>query len=299
MNTLLYKEFDSRQQYSIFEPATISFSQKQQCVCIFCTVQIKYRLRWSHIVCFIYSIPICLDSREKNLSFAEHSNILLQRHRCGRCAEQISAIAIMRQENCIHCDAPLLWQDEQEHSNILEALQSKWAMRKWIILGAIAVLSFFSGQIPFLQSILLACALIATHILVIRKPLQWLPTGRRIFAKMDIKLLGVCLAIVNLIINVLVIPFLFVNGIILSLLGVLNTFLFVHFASTIIQTRLQWELEKRPFGVHDWIRSVLFLGTLCCIIISGFLMVWGMTEIILHTHIPFIDITFGQLLFGE
>jgi len=205
----------------------------------------------------------------------------------------------MRQENCVHCGSTLVWQEDQEHNNILEALQSKWAMRKWIILGVIAILSFFSGQIPFLQSILLACALIITHIVIIRKPLQWLPKGRRIFAKMDIKLLGVCLAIGNLIINVLVIPFIFVNGIILAVLGVLNTFLFVHFASTIIQTRLQWELEKRPFGVHDWIRSALFLGTLCFIIFSAFLMMWGMTELILHIHIPFLDITFGQLLFGE
>ena len=233
------------------------------------------------------------------MSFVEHSNILLQRHRCGLCAEQVSAIAILRQENCTHCNAPLLWQQDREHENILEALKSKWRVTKWIILGTVAVLSFFSGQIPFLQSILLACALVLIHLLVIRKPLQWLPTGRRIFAKMDIKLLGICLALGNLIINVLVIPFVVINGLILAVLGVLNTFLFVHFSSKIIQTRLQWELEKRPFGIHDWIRSVLFLGTLCFTILAAFLFLWGATELILQTSIPFVDITLRELLFGE
>lgn len=236
------------------------------------------------------------------MKFTEHSNALLQRHRCGFCAEAVSAVAIIRQDDCQVCGSSLAWQvggDAGEQENVLEALRAKWKLRKWVILITIGVISFFAGQVPLLQSICLVLALMAIHLLLIRKPLQWLPTGRKIFAKMDIKLIGVMLTVFNLIINVLVMPFVFVNGLVLAILSVLNTFLFVHFATKIIETRLQWELNKTAFGMQDWIRTVMFLGVICFTTLTGVLVVWGMFELLMSIPVPFMGINLGQLLFGE
>lgn len=233
------------------------------------------------------------------MKFSEHSNVLLQRHRCGFCAEAVSAVAIMRQDDCTFCGSSLAWNSSAGSGNVLEALRSKWRIRKWMIMITIAIVSFFAGQIPLLQSLCLALALVAIHLLLIRKPLQWLPTGRKVFAKMDIKLIGVMLTVCNLVINVLVMPFVFVNGLVLAILSILNTFIFVHFSTKIIETRLQWELNKTPFGMQDWIRTALFLGMIFFTTIAGVLIVWGMFELLMSIPVPFMGINFGQLLFGE
>jgi O-antigen/teichoic acid export membrane protein len=117
---------------------------------------------------------------------------------------------------------------------------------------------------------------------------------------MDIKLIGALIAVFNLIVNVLVMPFLFVNGVILAILGIFNTFLFVYFSTKVIETRLKWEMERRPFGAHDWMRTALFLGLLCVVSSVGGFVIWGMMELILNMSIPFTGMTLGELVFeGE
>jgi len=233
-------------------------------------------------------------------NFAEHSNILLQKHRCGRCAEAVSAVAIMRQEDCSFCGSSLAWQSGNQQVNVLNALKKKWRVRKWLIFILIASLSFFAGQVPLLQSVFLVLSLMAVHLLLIRKPLQWLPTGRKVFAKMDIKLIGILIAVFNLIINVLVMPFILVNGVVLAVLGILNTFLFVHFSTKVIESRLKWEVEKRPFGAHDWMRTAVFLSLICMVSLAGGFIVWGMVNVISTVSVPFTGQTLSEFVFeGE
>ena len=82
---------------------------------------------------------------------------------------------------------------------------------------------------------------VAMHFMLIRKPLKWLPTGRRIFAKLNIKLLGSIIAVFNLFVNVLIWPLMGVNGLLLALLSIANTLVFVHVSMGIIEKRLLWE----------------------------------------------------------
>jgi hypothetical protein len=232
------------------------------------------------------------------MNYSTHSNILLQRHRCGYCAEQVTAIQIMRQENCQSCNKEIEWQGTEEGSNLFETLEKKWKKQKWVILALIGVVSLFSGQIPMLQSLIMIIGFIAIHIVLIRKPLQWFSTQRRVFAKLNIKLIGALISVVNLLINVLIFPFACVNGFVLSILGVLNTFIFVHFSMNIIKKRLSWETNHRPFGAHDWLGPVLVISSLFFVTFVGLMTVYLVSGWMMALPVPLMGITIGELLFG-
>ena len=233
------------------------------------------------------------------MQYIEHSNLLLQKHRCGFCAEQVSSINIMREDNCAFCGRALTWHGSGESSNLFETLQEKWKKQKLIILTMVGFTSLFSGQIPMLQSLIMIIGVVSIHVLLIRKPLKWLPTGRRVCAKMNIKLIGSMIAVFNLFVNVLIWPFACVNGLALSVLGIFNTLIFVQLSMKTIQTRLTWEQERKPFGIHDWFGPVLVLSFLLGTSLLGMLTVYFVGDWMLSLNVPFVEMNLGEFLFDR
>ena len=150
-----------------------------------------------------------------------------------------------------------------------------------------------------LQSAIMVLGVIAIHVMLIRQPLKWLPTGRRICAKMNINLIGSMISVFNLFVNVLIWPFACVNGIALSILGVINTLVFVQLAMRTIRTRLAWEQEKKPFGIHDWFGPALVFSSLLGVTLFGMLTVYIVGDWLLSLPVPFMEMELGEYLFGK
>ena len=64
----------------------------------------------------------------------------------------------------------------------------------------------------------------------------------------------------------------------------------------IIQTRLAWETERRPFGVHDWGLPVAFIGAMFFISLTGIISVMSLANWMSALPVPFIDMTVGEYL---
>lgn len=191
-----------------------------------------------------------------------HQNALLQSHRCGWCAESVSEFQILQASNCPHCHHPLHWHHDENSLELEKELWMLWHRRRWVLLIVVSVASFLSGQIPMLQSAVLLCGIIVSHIVLIRRPLRWFSFGRRLCAKLTIQLLASALALFNIVINALVAPFVVLNGFVLAALSIVNLVLYVHLAFSVINRRLEWESQSIPFGLRDYWFPITSLGLL-------------------------------------
>ena len=209
-----------------------------------------------------------------------HRNRLLEMHRCGFCAELVPASDILHQRNCLHCDQALVWTPQEEGDSLFRRLKSKWSTRRWLIVLFVAIASFFFGQVPMLQSVVLVVALICVHVFLIRKSLNWFPLKRRITAKITIQLIAAFISVLNLVVNALVAVFPVVGGVILSVFSVFNLMVFMHSSLFVIKRRLLWEEQKKPFGFKDWAIPMLFFGMVASIFLFFGLSFYMLVEML-------------------
>lgn len=233
-----------------------------------------------------------------DLAQVTHRNVLLQRHRCGVCAEATTAVQILREEPCAFCGHPLKWSRSDDAASLSEKLHATWNGRRWVVVGAVLVLSVLGGQIPMLQSLLMVATLIFLHVWLIRRPLKWFPPGRRLCAALNVKILLVVISMFILFVNVLIWPFACANGIVLAGLGVLGVLLHVQGAFFILERRLRWEVEGRPFGIHDWLVPVFLLGMLLLVTVTGTLSMYLAWEWMMGMTVPWTEMDVREFLFG-
>ena len=210
-----------------------------------------------------------------------HRNALLEKHRCGYCAEAVPAVDILRKKKCMHCDQVLLWVPQAQDGSLYEHLKSKWSGRRWFVLIVVFISSLFFGQIPMLQSIIMVLALIFVHLFLIRKALNWFSLSRRIPAKITIQLLASLIAVTNLILNALVALIPILGGVFLSIMSIANLLIFIHGSLYIIRKRLTWEENNIGVGLRDWLIPGLFFS-----LIAGFFLCVGAS---FYVIIEFLD----------
>ena len=227
-----------------------------------------------------------------------HSNILLQRHRCGACAEATTAVSILREEPCTFCGRTLRWSRADDAATLGDKLRLTWNQRRWWVVSAVLLLSFLGGQVPMLQSLLMVGAMIFLHVWLIRKPLKWFPPARRLCAALNVKILLVSIAMFILFVNVLIWPFACANGLVLAVLGVGGVLLHVQGGFMIVERRLKWEVAGRPFGIHDWLVPVFLLAVLLGVTLVGTLSMYFTWEWMMGLTVPWAEMDVREFLFG-
>ena len=85
--------------------------------------------------------------------------------------------------------------------------------------GLVAAASFLAGLVPLGQVVVQIAALFILHVIVLRRGLLWLPAGRRILARIAIKLFGAALAGLALLINVAIAPMVGASAFVLAAVG--------------------------------------------------------------------------------
>lgn len=214
-----------------------------------------------------------------------HRNTLLSSGRCGRCAERVSRSAIVRRADCPHCGSSLGWTG----GSVLEELDARAA--QWRILGylLVGVASFAAGAVPLMQVAVQLAALFILHVVVLRRGLLWLPAGRRILARLTIKLFGAVLACIALLVNVAIAPFLGISAFVLAAVGPLLTAAYVEGGLVILRQRLRWESDGRPLSPLEWGLPVALFAAIFVAVGATIGMVMGTLHLLANTDIPTVS----------
>ena len=225
------------------------------------------------------------------MNLAAHQNELLADGRCAYCAERVKRAEIVRVGECPHCGSTLRWSG----GDVLDDLESR--QLRWRLLGylLVAAASFVAGAIPLLQVGVQLGALFVLHVVVLRRGLQWLPPGRRVLARITIKIFGAALATVALLINVAIAPLVGLSAFILAGVGPLLTAAYVEGGLVILRRRLRWEAERKPLRFSEWALPIAFLVALLGAMVGTIATAMGVLHVLANTDIPSVR-EFAQTL---
>lgn len=214
-----------------------------------------------------------------------HQNELLSGGRCGRCAERVERTQVVKAADCPHCGSAL----EFHGGHVLDELEAK--RLRWRVLGyaLVAAGSFVAGAVPLLQVVVQVLALFILHVVVLRRGLVWLGPGRRVLARISMKLYGAAIATFALLINVAIAPLVGVSAFILAAVGPLLTAAYVEGSLVILRKRLRWEADGRPLQKREWVLPVSLITALLVAIGATVGAVAGTLHLLANADIPTVS----------
>jgi len=180
---------------------------------------------------------------------AAHHDALLVRGRCGRCAEVVDRRQLLRKLDCNHCGAALAPRGRHDLPTRLE--QGRW---RWRAVGysLVAVASFAAGLVPLAQSLVQIAAIFVLHVVLLRRPLQWLTPARRMTTRFTVKMLGAFLGALGVLLNVAVAPLPGVSAVVLAVVGFVLTAAYVETGLAVVRQRLRWEADGIGLRPIEW-----------------------------------------------
>jgi hypothetical protein len=192
----------------------------------------------------------------------EHRQRLLQRRRCGWCAEHVPARLVLEGGSCPHCETSLYPQQDLDAEAVIEALRKRWNRWKWPVWGLITLGTFVGAFIPLVSAPILFVGLVGLHLGLVRKPLQWLSTGRRFSSRFLLRLILAFLSFLNLVVSALawVVPVL--GPLLAALCSVLSAVFYTELALRLITNRLRRETVKTSMDTWEWMLPAGILGGL-------------------------------------
>lgn len=223
-----------------------------------------------------------------------HQNALLERQRCGRCAEPIPALLALRGGSCPHCESAVMWRFDADPT---AAIAASWRWRATALYALLAVGSMLASTIPLLESAIFVGALFFAHFGILRPGLRWLSGGRRIFARISLKLLAALIAASNLVLDVLFAPLVLFRAVILAVVSVVGLMLYLELSMAILRRRIVWDHEGRPLSPVEWGVPALMLGGLVGVVGGGSLAVVGVLHWMANAEIPQVS-SFAAFLLG-
>lgn len=209
---------------------------------------------------------------------------LLNAGRCRLCAERVARTAILRGGRCPHCES-VLSRDTDAVLDRLKTRRLKWRLGGY---GLVGVASFFAGAVPLLQTVVQVLALFILHVVVLRRGLVWLGSGRRIFARLNMKLLGAVIAAVALLINVAIAPFLGVSAFVLAAVGPVLTAVYVEGGLVILRRSLRRETKGQRLQIREWALPVGLVVALFAAVAGALGLVAGALHLLASLDIPTI-----------
>jgi hypothetical protein len=195
------------------------------------------------------SVPAHLAAAFSALDSTEHHDALLERGRCGQCAELAPRVAILRARTCAHCGGALRIRGSR---SVLERLEARGRGVRVAAAVAVGIGHAVAGLVPMLASIVTALALLAANLFVVRAGLSWLPFARRLWTRLTLKLLFAALVCVSLVANVVVAPLFGFGSLVLGLLGTATFVVYLEAASALLRKRLELQARGAPVTLGEW-----------------------------------------------
>jgi len=177
----------------------------------------------------------------------EHRQKLLLRGRCGRCAETVPSSAALRGRPCPHCGDRLVIP-----GGLGQQVSQRVGFWRLVIYPLVLFATLLGGLIPLLPGLIIFVATLLAHAFVVRRPMRWLGPARRITARFNLSLALAMLNALNLVVNLLILPFVGVSAVVASVVGTVLTVIYVEFALLFVQGRLAAEAREEPLKAWEW-----------------------------------------------
>ena len=203
-------------------------------------------------------------------TMTRHRRQLLLRRRCSYCAERISRLLVVRGGQCPSCGRDVHADFEIDVETVIRDVTRSWRGWRWLIYPTAWLASLLGGWIPFVHSILMFVALTCIHLLVVRRPLRWLSFGRRMTSRFTVKLFIAALAIGNFLLDILLLPLIGLNGIILSFVALGTVMLYTEGVLWFISNRLRYDTHTSRLQLWEWVLPVSLIG-----LVVGLAAIWA------------------------
>ncbi len=172
---------------------------------------------------------------------------------------------------------------------MVDELADRHRRWRWKGYGLIGVGSFLAGFVPLLQVVVQVVGLLVLHVVVLRRGLEWLPVGRRILARMTMKLLGAVIALAAVVVNVVVAPFVGAAAVVLAVAGPLLTAVYVEGSLAVLRRRLRWQARGEPVRWGEWIVPLVMVALLVGVVTLTVALVAGAVQFVASLEVPAID----------
>ena len=139
-------------------------------------------------------------------------------------------------------------------------------------------------------------ALLVLHVVLLRRPLMWLAPGRRLTARVTIKMVGALLGALSILVNVAVAPLPVVSSAVLAGVGFGLTAVYVESGLVVIRQRLRWEADHRPMSVVEWGLPAALVGALLLSTLAVVGAVAGSLHLLAAADVPTVSELAARLL---
>ncbi|MBX2800240.1 MAG: hypothetical protein KTR31_21350 [Myxococcales bacterium] len=206
-----------------------------------------------------------------------HKRRLLQRRRCPHCAERAGPGDVLYGQACRSCGRPLRLEGTEDHlMELLTAIRQGWARRRLLVYGAVLGATFIAGWIPFLSAVATAVAMLLANLLLVRRPLMWLPLAQRFVTRFAVRAWLLFLLVCTVVLNTLAATALFAPGVgpaVSAVTGLASTFLYIEGALWMVQRSVLWSVDS-PTGGRN-VLLVPVVGTVA-FLAAGWATVMGL-----------------------
>jgi len=216
----------------------------------------------------------------------QHQQALLERRRCGWCAELVPARLVLGGGDCPHCATSLYPRREQDPDEVLGALKRRWNRWKWVTWALIAVGTFVAGFVPLLAAAVLFLGLVFLHVGLVRRPLRWLSAGRRFTTRFLLRMLLAVLGVLNLVISVLAPLIPAAGAVVVALCSLLSAVFYTEVALRFIGNRLRREQRGTKLDKWEWFLPAGLLGGLIGTALAMVGATAGLLYLVLWMDIP-------------
>jgi len=161
----------------------------------------------------------------------EHRQHLLSRRRCPHCAEAVAARHILAGAACPSCQAPLQLPGTADRAAaVLDAIRAGWRSSRHGVYLAVLLATFLAGWFPLLASFVTACAMLTANMMLLRRPLRWLPPVQRAVTRLASRVWFVLLLFASVAVHTMaaaLIPAFGAGAIASAITGAVTTWLYV------------------------------------------------------------------------
>lgn len=225
-----------------------------------------------------------------------HQAALLERRRCGWCAEQVRASDLLASNACGCCGRRLGVGGPVDRGALLEQVQAGWSRWRWPVYGGILLGSVLGSMLPLVAPVFFALSMVLVHLFIVRRPLTWLGRGRRLSARLTLKLALAGLTFVNLVFSTLLFSVFGCGQLVIGIWAVVSSVMYVEGALWLVGNRLRREAESQGLDFWEVALPVGILGGLLVSAGASVVGILAVAHVLVSAEIPGVSAIASFLL---
>ena len=172
---------------------------------------------------------------------------------------------------------------------MVEAVREDWSRWRVLVYGVVGVGSLLAGFVPLGGVWMSMFAMFVGHVMLLRRPLRWLPPARRVITRLSMKLWFAFLGVASFVLNLLAAPLLAVAGagaLFSALFGVGALALYLEGGLLLVERRIAREAANPRLTLLEWAIPLGLVGGLVVASVGGVILSWGMLSAIAALDVP-------------